>query len=122
MKTLAWLCVVPLCAAWAQHPIHEAAPAEPRQVTTELENDTVQVLRIRLAPHEKIPAHDVTPRVVVYLTDEHFRFDQPDGTSVEETHKAGDVVWLPKQRHGGENLSDQPVEFIVIIPKPRTRS
>jgi quercetin dioxygenase-like cupin family protein len=113
MKTFAWLFLVPLCAASAQHPMHEGPPVEPRQVTTVLENDTVQVLRIRLEPHQKIPAHDVTPRVVVFLTDEHFRFD----TGVEETHKAGDVVWLPQQRHGGENLGDQPVEFIAIIPK-----
>jgi quercetin dioxygenase-like cupin family protein len=113
MKTLAWVFLMPFCAASAQHPMHEGAPEEPRQVTTVLENDTVQVLRIRLEPHQKIPVHDVTPRVVVYLTDEHFRFD----TGVEETHKAGDVVWLPRQRHGGENLSDQPAEFIVIIPK-----
>jgi quercetin dioxygenase-like cupin family protein len=120
MKAFAWLCIMPFCAALAQHPSHDAAPAEPteaRQVTTVLENDTVQVLRIRLAPHQKIPAHDVTPRVVVYLTDEHFRFD----TGVEETHKAGDVVWLPQQRHGGENLSDQPVEFIAVIPKGTPR-
>ena len=114
MKTLTWLFLVPFCAASAQHPMHdEGAPETPRAVTTVLENDTVQVLRIRLEPHAKIPAHDVTPRVVVYLTDEHFRFD----TGVEETHKAGDVVWLPRQRHGGENLSDQPVLFLVIIPK-----
>jgi quercetin dioxygenase-like cupin family protein len=114
MKTiLAWACVLPFCAALGQHPMHDGQAPEPRQVTTVLENDTVQVLRIRLEPHQRIPAHDVTPRVVVFLTDEHFRFD----TGVEETHKAGEVVWLPRQRHGGENLSDQPVEFIAIIPK-----
>lgn len=112
MKALAIICLVPMCLA-AQHPGHDEA----RQVTTELTNDAVEVVRIRLAPHQKIPAHDVTPRVVIYLTDEHFRFDRPDGTSAEETHKAGDVEWLPQQRHGGENLSDTPVEFIAVIPK-----
>jgi quercetin dioxygenase-like cupin family protein len=95
----------------------EVSPTGARSVNVELDNQSVQVLRIRLAPHQVIPPHDVTPRVVIYLTDEHFRFDQPGGGAIEETHKAGDVVWLPRQRHGGENLSDNPVEFIAVVPK-----
>jgi quercetin dioxygenase-like cupin family protein len=122
MKKLAWLCTFPMwiagnTVAWAQHPA--AAASEARQVTTEFENESVQVLRIRLAPHQKIPEHELTPRVVVYLTDEHFRFDLPNGQSREETHKAGEALWLPQQRHGGENLSDKPIEFIVVIPKDK---
>ena len=110
MRPIAWVAAL----TWGTA---AAAQSEARQVTTEFENAAVQVLRIRIAPHQKIPLHDVTPRVVVYLTDEHFRFDRPDGSSVEDTHKAGDVEWLPRQRHGGENLSDTSVEFVVVIPK-----
>jgi hypothetical protein len=25
--------------------------------------------------------------------------------------------WVPAQRHAGENLSDEPIEFIVVVPK-----
>ena len=43
---------------------HRARP--PSDAELVLENSSVQVLRIRIAPHEKTPMHDVTPRVVVW--------------------------------------------------------
>jgi quercetin dioxygenase-like cupin family protein len=61
--------------------------------------------------------HDLTPRVVVWLTDAHLRDTLATGESREENAKAGDVEWVPAQRHEGDNLSDDPIEFIAIVPK-----
>jgi beta-alanine degradation protein BauB len=83
----------------------------------EVENDAVQVLRIHLAPHERIPIHEVTPRVVVWLTDAHLRDSFDDRTSRDVHVKSGDVQWVPAQRHAGENLGDRVVEFVAIVPK-----
>jgi hypothetical protein len=66
--------------------------------------------------------HDVTERVVVWLTDVHLRDSLASGTIVAEDHRAGDVSWVPAQRHAGTNLSDAPVEFIAIeIKRPTTK-
>jgi hypothetical protein len=27
------------------------------------------------------------------------------------------INWVPAQRHAGENLSTQPLEFLAIVPK-----
>jgi hypothetical protein len=56
---------------------HPAGPPGDAEVV--LENGSVQVLRIRIAPHEKTPMHDVTQRVVVWLADARFVDSFPDG-------------------------------------------
>jgi len=84
----------------------------------EFENDAVQVFRVVIAPHQKIPMHDIaTPRVQVLLTDEHLRITLPNGETREVRHKAGEVGWLEPQKHAGENLSDSPLEFVTVVPK-----
>ena len=107
----------PMSAQHAQHP--PAAPAAgPADAKVELENDAVAVVRIRMAPHEKTPMHDIaTARLVVWLTDVHLRDTQGDGTVNEIRRRAGKFEWVPVQRHAGENLSDQPLEFLAIVPK-----
>jgi hypothetical protein len=100
--------------AFTQHP-----PADgPNHVNTEVDNATTTVLRIRLAPHEKTPMHDVSARLVVWLTDAHLRDTAEDGTTIDYYRTAGAVEWISAHRHAGENLSDKPVEFLAILPKP----
>jgi quercetin dioxygenase-like cupin family protein len=85
----------------------------------EIDNDAVQVVRIHMSSHQKIPMHTVTPRVVVFLTDAHLRLTFPDGSVKEERWRRGQTGWLDQQSHAGENLGDQPIEFIAVIPKQR---
>ncbi len=110
-----------LTTADAQPPArhgHTASPAAGPHAEPQLENETVQVLRIHLDPHEKIPMHDIDrPRVVIWLTDAHLRDTSADGTMRDELRKAGQVEWVPARRHAGENLDDHAIEFIAVIPK-----
>jgi len=83
----------------------------------EVDNNQVQVLRIRIAPHAVIPMHDVAERVVIWLTEAHLKITLPDRT-VREIHiEAGHVGWATPGRHEGTNLSDNPIEFIAVVPK-----
>jgi hypothetical protein len=111
----------------AQHPGAHATPspgasappqAGPANAVVEFENDTVVVVRIRMAPHERTPMHDITSaRLVVWLTDAHLRDTHTDGRTDEIRRRAGDIDWVPVQRHAGENLSHEPLEFLAIVPK-----
>jgi hypothetical protein len=111
----------------AQHPSSHATPSPgvsappqtgPANAVVELENDAVVVVRIRMAPHERTPMHDITgARLVVWLTDAHLRDTHPDGHTAEIRRRAGDIDWVPVQRHAGENLSHEPLEFLAIVPK-----
>ena len=98
-------------------PLNVAASSGPGDVKVELENESVQVLRIRLRPHEQTPMHEVSARVVVWLTGAHLRDAFPDGRSEDIRRAAGAIDWVPAQRHAGENLGDGPIEFLAIVPK-----
>lgn len=85
--------------------------------TVEFENEKVKVLRMHVAPHGTVPMHDITERVVIWLTPANLKVTLPDGTSKELHIKAGEAGWAEPGRHEGTNLSDQPIEFIAVVPK-----
>jgi hypothetical protein len=93
--------------------------AGPASAVIEFENESVVVVRIHRSPHEKTPMHDVSARLVVWLTDAHLRDTHPDGSANETHRRAGTIDWVGVQRHAGENLSDEPLEFLAIVPKER---
>jgi hypothetical protein len=90
----------------------------PANMRPEFENSTMLVLRIRMAPYEKIAMHELSARLVIWLTDAHLRDTKPDGTVTDYRRAAGSTEWVPAQRHAGENLSDTPIEFLAVVPKP----
>ena len=111
---------------WAQHPGAQStrshgpatAQAGPANAVVEFENESMVVIRIRMAPHEKTPMHDIaSARLVVWLTDAYLRDSHPDGRSDDIRRRAGDIDWVPIQRHAGENLAREPLEFLAIVPK-----
>jgi hypothetical protein len=70
-----------------------------------------------MAPHEKTGVHDVSARLIVWLTSAHIRDTKADGTTSDYRRAAGSIEWIPAQRHAGEYLSDNPIEFPAIVPK-----
>src|SRR6202171_79452 len=99
--------------ALAQH-VPSSGPA---QMHPELDNDSFTVLRIRLAPHERTGMHDVSARLVIWLTEAHLRDTAEDGKTIDYDRTAGAVDWVPTRRHAGENLSDNPIEFLAVVSK-----
>src|SRR5262249_28950940 len=54
----------------------------PANAVVEFENESIVVVRIRMAPGEKTPMHDITSaRLVVWLTDAHLRDTHSDGST-----------------------------------------
>lgn len=116
-------------SSWAQHaspgahpmPSHPSSAlpsASPAGAKVEFENESVVVIRVHMAPHEKTPMHDIaSERLVVWLTDAHLRDTHPDGSANETHRRAGTIDWVGVQRHAGENLSHEPLEFLAIVPK-----
>lgn len=84
------------------------------------ENAEVRVLRFHYGPHEKSVMHSHPDLVVVYLTDLRVKMTTPDGKSQEQTGKAGEAQWTPAGTHLPENLSDKPVEGILVELKTKS--
>lgn len=84
----------------------------------EFENETMIVIRMHMAPREKTPMHDiVSARLVIWLTDAHLKDTAPDGKVSEYKRPSGSTDWITPRRHMGENMSDQSLDFLAIIPK-----
>src|SRR5262252_4439332 len=79
-------------------PSHGAAVPQPgpANAVVEFENESIVVLRIRMAPGEKTPMHDIaSARLVVWLTDVHLRDTHPDGSADDIRRRAGAIDWVP---------------------------
>ncbi len=55
----------------------------------------------------------------VALTDIHLKITFPDGRTEEFHNKAGQTGWLAGVKHQAENLSDKPIEGILIELKAK---
>jgi hypothetical protein len=86
----------------------------------EFEDDRVRVVRVRYGPREKSVMHGHPSLVAVFLTDQHSRFTYPDGRTEEIHGKAGGVRHLEAFQHLPENLSDQPMELVLVELKSDT--
>lgn len=95
-----------------------AAASAAAQDQIEIDNSWVHVLRVKQEPHAKTPMLDHPDSVTVYLTDVHQRFTGEDGKRHEVKHKAGDVAYASAVKGSEENLSDKPLELILIELKP----
>jgi len=112
-------------AAWPDGSQERSSAAQRMQGVgkVEFDNESMTVVRIHMAPHEKTPMHDiVSPRLVIWLTDAHLKDTGPDGGVREYSRPAGSVDWITPRRHMGENLSDQSLDFLAIIPKALSAS
>ena len=92
----------------------DAVIADPEHYTVEFENDRVRVIRIKYGPGEKSVMHTHGPNVSILLTESTVRMTLPDGTSEETTGAAGAAQWSDAEEHLPENLSDEPLEVVLV--------
>ncbi len=92
----------------------DAVDLDPQRYTVDFENDKVRVIRIRYGPHERSVMHRHREAVVIHLTDHRVRMTYPDGSSETVIAQAGDTQWAPAVEHLPENLTDEPLEVILL--------
>jgi quercetin dioxygenase-like cupin family protein len=104
-----------LSCLYAQDPVK----VSPEHYKVLLDNDQVRVLRATRGPREKAPMHSHPEYVAVYLTDLDQKNTAPDGSTQEVHRKAGAVSHSDPLSHAEENISDKPLEVIVIELKDK---
>ena len=95
----------------------DATKVDSTHYKVEFENDQVRVLRITYGPGEKSVMHEHPEGVLVFLTNVRGKYTFPDGTTEEITGKAGQTVWAPAGKHLPENISNEPLEVILVEMK-----
>ena len=102
--------------AMAQDPVK----VDPKHYSVELENEHVRVLKIHYGPHEKSVMHEHPASVAVFLTDGDVKFTLPDGKTQESHPKAGAAQWTAAGKHLPENVSDKPLEVMLVEIKGKS--
>ena len=92
----------------------DAVTADPQHYAVEFENDKVRIIRIKYGPGEKSVMHTHGPNAAIFLTTNAVRMTLPDGTSSEVTGEAGATQWSDAEEHLPENLSDDPLEVVLV--------
>ena len=114
-----------LCLTAVGAMAQDATKVDPQHYKVEYEDARIRVVRIKYGPHEKSVMHEHSiGNCSIYLTDMHIKDITPDGKNAEEKVKAGTVECSPskagKQVHQPENLSDQPLELILVEHKVKS--
>jgi hypothetical protein len=87
----------------------------PNHFTLIFENSQVRALRLNLGPRQSVPTHDYTlNHLDVCMTDLDARVTSPEGGSAVTHHKLGDFSWSGPSQQKIENLSDTPLELVVL--------
>ena len=104
--------------ARAQDPVK----VDPKHYKVVAENERVRVLKATYEAGGKSVMHEHPDTFAVFLTDVKVRFGLADGTSVEATRKAGDVMVDKAAKHLPENLGSAAMSVIVVEVKPGAKA
>ena len=96
--------------AAAQDPV----ATNPKIYHVMIDNPTVRVLHVSVAPGQKSVLHEHPDNAVVLLTDSKIRFTGPDGKSQDVDTKAREAMWSPAGKHSGENIGSGPIEAVIV--------
>lgn len=93
---------IAISTAAAQYSALDPVKVAPHIFETVLENDRVRVLRVTERNGETQPLHSHPERVVVFLSPCAWMEAVPDGQTMMQSYRLGDVVWAGRTTHGGE--------------------
>ena len=87
----------------------------PNNFTLIFENPQVRALRLKIGPHQSVPMHEYTlSHLSVCMTDLNARITSPEGDAEAAQHKLGDFSWSGPSQQKIENLSDNPLETVIL--------
>lgn len=118
--------IAPACIGWVPRGFHFAAlvcllaaPAATQQTAItrklEFENDSLLITRVIIPPHfqGEMHSHDAAS-LEVFITDDHIRETEPDGSTNDRRAKAGELACIEPVTHRIQNLRSEPTEIISI--------
>lgn len=92
----------------------DATVVDADHYTTEFENESVRIVRIKYRAGEESIMHYHPDSVAVFVTDHLVQMTMPDGSTDEISAKAGDAIFIPGGQHLPKNISDSDWELVLI--------
>ena len=113
-STVVTVCAVGALAIASLAAAQDPIKSNPKNYQLVMENATVRVLRVTVAPGEKTTMHEHPDNGVVVFTDSKIRFTGADGKPVDVAMKPNEAIWSPAGKHAGENTGTGPIEGVII--------
>ena len=104
--------LVPLLAA-SLAITQDMATVAPQLVKVEYEDQHVQVVHLRVPPHESVPTHERPARVVIPLSTSDVSMPRADGSVAKVRSTAGEAGWGGTTKRSFVNL-DAPVDNVIV--------
>jgi len=79
-----------------------------------LENERVRVLKYDDKPGEKTNQHEHKDFVLYALSSFKRKLTFPDGKTISREFKTGDVIWMKRQTHIGENIGTTDTHVLIV--------
>lgn len=92
----------------------DAAKVDPAHYKVITDNDQVRVLHVHYGPHQKSVMHSHPDGVIVFLNGGKTKFTYPDGKTEIIEMKPGDARYTPHTVHLPENVSDMPMDAVLV--------
>lgn len=92
----------------------DATVVDADHYTTEFENESVRIVRIRYGAGEESVMHYHPDSVAVFVTDHLVQMTMPDGSTDEIPAAAGDALFIPGGQHLPKNISESAWELVLI--------
>ena len=96
----------------------DAVTADPAHYSVSFENDVVRVLRVKYRQGGRSRMHAHPANCVIFLTDQNFNFEVPDGIAGEVRTPAGQVGCGDANVHLPENIGSD-AEMVMVEFKNR---
>jgi len=94
--------------------IADPLKVDPKRYKLEFENERVRVLRANYGPREKSVMHGHPATLAIFLTENRARFTFPGGETAERSWTAGQTTYISAEGHLTENLTDGPLELVLV--------
>ncbi len=95
----------------------DAVKVDPAHHKVVFENDKIRVVRWVVSVGDKTAKHSHPANLNILLTDYEAKVTTPDGQTTEVHFKAGEAMWREAGIHEVENISQHPMEGIIVEPK-----
>jgi len=95
----------------------DSVKVDPAHHEVLFENDQVRVVRWRVAAGDTTLNHSHPNNLNICLTDYNGKVTEPNAKVSKVQAKAGAVTWRQAGSHAVENLTNQPMEGILVEPK-----
>lgn len=101
-------------SAAAQTDILQVAPNSNKLV---LDDSHVRVIEGSLKPGETTPMHHHPDHMIYFVSGGTVRFTMKDGSTKEQTSKAGEARWNEAVDHQSENIGKTTIKYVIVEPK-----